>query len=60
MCEHCLVMDNVLTDLIGAKVSKVIMSRLIRELHGPKTSTMRVLAPEITLEPVPHDRLPSR
>jgi hypothetical protein len=50
VCEHCLVMDSVLTDLVGTKVSRVIMSRVARELHNPEKLAVGMLAPEILLE----------
>ncbi len=34
VCEHCLAMEKVLTDLVGDKVSRVIMKRVVNQLHG--------------------------
>ena len=34
VCNHCSAMEKVLIDLVGAKVSHVIMKRVAIELHG--------------------------
>jgi len=34
MCEHCDVLNDVLTELTGAKVAAVIMRRTVAQLHG--------------------------
>ena len=53
-------MDKVLTDLLGAKVSRVIMNRVTRELHNPNPPSVGVLAPEISLETASSRPLPKR
>ena len=57
VCEHCLVMGKVLTDLLGTKVSGVIMNRVTREVHSPKTAMIGVQAPEITVDAASTTRL---
>jgi len=34
MCDHCEALNNVLTELTGAKVAAVIMRRTIAQVHG--------------------------
>jgi hypothetical protein len=34
VCDHCLAMEKVLTDLVGSKVARVIMKRVENKLHG--------------------------
>ncbi len=35
MCDHCNVMDSVLMNLVGRKVTDVIMKNIAAELHPP-------------------------
>jgi hypothetical protein len=35
VCDHCDVMDSVLLNLVGRKVTDVIMRRIVVELHHP-------------------------
>jgi hypothetical protein len=37
MCEHCEKMNEVLTELTGAKVAAVIMRRVAARLHPPNS-----------------------
>ncbi len=55
-------MEKVLTNLVGPKVSRVIMKRVESELHGQLEPTKPGLsAPQITVEPVALSRtLPKR
>lgn len=57
VCDHCSAMEKVLTNLVGPKVSRVIMKRVENELHGefdtPKAGT---LAPQMAVEPTPLSR----
>ncbi|MGA8905556.1 MAG: hypothetical protein WB661_11190 [Candidatus Bathyarchaeia archaeon] len=60
VCEHCHAMENVLTDLLGSKVSRVIMGRVTNELHGERgPSTATALSPE-HVEVVAISRAPKR
>jgi hypothetical protein len=34
VCDRCIAMEKVLTDLVGSKVTRVIMKRVENELHG--------------------------
>jgi hypothetical protein len=34
MCDHCEALNEVLTELTGAKVAAVIMRRTIAQVHG--------------------------
>jgi len=46
MCEHCVKVNEVLTELTGAKVAGVIMRRVGARLHPPNTqSPLIVVAP---------------
>ena len=49
VCEHCLAMEKVLTDLVGEKVSRVIMMRVTNQLHGQSGIE---LATQVTVEPL--------
>ena len=61
VCEHCYAMENVLTDLLGEKVSRVIMGRVANELHGEQgMSTATALSREIPLEVVAISPAPKR
>jgi hypothetical protein len=47
-------MEKVLTDLVGAKVSRVIMKRVAMELHGQAiTSFLQVPARHVGVEQAP-------
>ena len=47
-------MEKVLTDLVGAKVSRVIMKRVAMELHGQATTPfLQVPALHVGVEQVP-------
>ena len=35
VCEHCNVLDSILMNLVGRKVTDVIMKRVTVELHHP-------------------------
>ena len=35
VCEHCDVLDSILMNLVGRKVTDVIMKRVMAELHNP-------------------------
>ncbi len=54
MCEHCRLTEKVLTNLVGSKVSGVIINRIELELHGqPETLIPEILGPRIGVEPAP-------
>ncbi|MGD0175526.1 MAG: hypothetical protein ABSC50_01730 [Candidatus Bathyarchaeia archaeon] len=54
-------MENVLTDLLGSKVSRVIMGRVTNELHGERgTSTATALSPDTPIEVVAISQAPKR
>jgi hypothetical protein len=48
VCNHCAAMEQVLTDLVGSKVSRVIMKRVENELHAQSKTPIQVLAPRAT------------
>jgi hypothetical protein len=61
VCDHCQAMENVLTDLLGNKVSRVIMSRVADELHGElRTSTPTAFSPQPPVEVMAVSRTPKR
>jgi hypothetical protein len=61
VCEHCTAMEHVLTDLLGNKVSRVIMSRVVDQLHGePRTSTATAFPSEAPVEVVAISHAPKR
>ncbi len=50
-------MDKVLTNLVGPKVSRVIMRKVENELHGQMVAIKPGLsAPQIAIEPLPLSR----
>ncbi len=51
MCDHCSAMTKVLTELVGNKVSRVIMKRVTNELHG-QSATFETEATGISAEAV--------
>jgi hypothetical protein len=55
-------MEKVLTNLVGPKVSRVIMKRVENELHGQlDVQKPGLSAPQITVDPLPLSRtLPKR
>lgn len=61
VCDHCRAMENVLTDLLGSKVSRVIMGRVTNELHGERgTSTATAFSPDTPFEVVAISQAPKR
>ena len=61
VCEHCHAMENVLTDLLGEKVSRVIMTRVTNQLHSELgTSTATAFSSEVPFEVVAISRTPKR
>jgi hypothetical protein len=44
VCNHCAAMEQVLTDLVGSKVSRVIMKRVENELHAQSKTPIQVQA----------------
>ena len=54
VCDHCSAMEKVLTDLVGTKVSRVIMKRVATELHSQSVTSMFEVSPQqVTVEAAP-------
>lgn len=54
VCDHCSALEKVLTDLVGLKVTHVIMRRVTVEVHGPSPTTFPKLQTSIvTADAIP-------
>jgi hypothetical protein len=51
VCDHCDALESVLTDIVGDKVTRVLMKRVANELHGQVGSSFQILAPQATVQP---------